>query len=365
MESRVPLQNLFYLLCYASNHLQARRLIDVSAITGTAPMALYAVILDACVARLRRRGVPRQYRAFREDTGTPRGRIALTPSIARGLVQRRMLTCEIDALTADIPFNQLVKAALRRLAGNAHVDRARRARLRGHLRFLGHIADIPPSARALEAARAGRLDGGNDFLLGICELVLADLLLEPTGAGAADRGLRFDEYDGTSQKMGLLFESFVRNFLAREQSRYRVRKRRIPWQVDAHDRAVRMLPMMEGDMLLIRPDRRILIECKYLSRPVRARQGGRDKLISSNLYQLHTYLAHLSADGGPPTVGVLLYAEVDGPLSLDYRLLDYSLLVRTLDLSQPWQGIHDDLLALVQGPASSQLDFASNAGVER
>lgn len=70
------------------------------------------------------------------------------------------------------------------------------------------------------------------------------------------------------------------------------------------------------------------------------------RLRSSHLYQLHTYLAHFA--GGLPLTGVLLYAQVDGPLRLDYRLADHRLLVRSLDLGQPWQGIHEDLLGLVE-----------------
>lgn len=177
--AHVPLQNLFYLLCYASNCLAVHGSIDVSALPGKTPMALYARVLDACVARLRRRGLPRSYRAYRETTSAPRGRIALSPSVARGLVQRRMLDCEIDALTADIPFNRLLKAALRRIAGHPQVARPARMRLRGHTRFLGRVNDIAPRTDDFATARASRLDPVQSFSLHICELVLADLLVAP------------------------------------------------------------------------------------------------------------------------------------------------------------------------------------------
>jgi len=44
---------------------------------------------------------------------------------------------------------------------------------------------------------------------------------------------------------------------------------------------------------------------------------------------------------------MLLYPTVDAPLSADYTHKGHKILIRTINLDQPWQGIHADLLALV------------------
>lgn len=337
---RVPLANLYYLLCYAHNRLEARDLVDVSTLTGTAPMHLYAAILDQGVRRLRQRGIPRLYRGVTEDTRAPRGRIALTPSISQGLLVRGQVRCELDILTEDVAYGRVLKAALRRLSGDRAIPPAVRIRLRDHVRFLGRITDLRATAAMLADARAMRLDSVSGFILDICAMVLEEVLIRP-GEGPA----RFRSWGGSPQQMGLLFESFVRNFLAREQRRFRVGKPSIAWRVEASAVDHACLPGMEGDVLLSNETQRILLEAKLTPTPLnRGRHGS--KLRSSHIYQLHTYLAHLG-DGVLPLTGVLLYAQVDGPLRLDYTLVGQRLLVRSLDLGQQWQGIHEDLLALV------------------
>ena len=44
---------------------------------------------------------------------------------------------------------------------------------------------------------------------------------------------------------------------------------------------------------------------------------------------------------------MLLYPTVDSPLSADYTHKGHEISIRTINLNQPWQGIHNDLLALV------------------
>ena len=74
-------------------------------------------------------------------------------------------------------------------------------------------------------------------------------------------------------------------------------------------------------------------------------KGDRPKLRSEHLYQVLNYLEHLKP--GPPTTGMLLYAQSGSALSLDLTLGGHRLQIRSLDLNQPWDGIHRDLLELV------------------
>lgn len=337
---RVPLANLYYLLCYAHNRLEARDLVDVSSLAGAAPVHLYAEILDQGMRRLRQRGIPRLYRAITEDTRAPRGRIELTPSISQGLLVRGQVRCEVDMLTADVAYNRILKAALRRLIGRREVPSMQRVRLRDHVRFLGLITDVRPTPAMLADARAMRLDSTRGLVLDICAMVLEDALIRPGGGPA-----RFRSWGGSPQQMGLLFETFVRRFLQREQRRFQVKKPPIAWRVDASAAALGFLPRMEGDVLLTDATQRVLLETKFTPWPLTRGSRG-TKLSSGHLYQLHTYLAHF-VDRALPLTGVLLYAQVDDPLRLDYTLAGHRLLVRTLDLAQPWPGIHQDLLGLV------------------
>ncbi|MGA2862947.1 MAG: hypothetical protein ABSF95_00500 [Verrucomicrobiota bacterium] len=44
---------------------------------------------------------------------------------------------------------------------------------------------------------------------------------------------------------------------------------------------------------------------------------------------------------------MLLYPTVDSPLSADLAHRGHKISIRTINLNQPWQSIHQDLLALV------------------
>jgi hypothetical protein len=50
--------------------------------------------------------------------------------------------------------------------------------------------------------------------------------------------------------------------------------------------------------------------------------------------------------GGTGGVGAH-YPTVDSPLLADYAHKGHKIHIRTINLNQPWQGIHQDLLVLV------------------
>ena len=54
---RIPIQNLYYLLCYAWNHLKQGEMVDVSNVPSTELVDLFAVVLCQGVEHLARRGL--------------------------------------------------------------------------------------------------------------------------------------------------------------------------------------------------------------------------------------------------------------------------------------------------------------------
>ena len=102
---------------------------------------------------------------------------------------------------------------------------------------------------------------------------------------------------------------------------------------------------MKLDILLTHSEDQILIETKCVAQMTQAYHQGRPKLRSSHLYQLSTYLQHL--EPGPPATGLLLYAQSGNPLRANLHLAGQPLHARSLDLGQPWPGIHRELLGLI------------------
>jgi 5-methylcytosine-specific restriction enzyme subunit McrC len=340
--SRVPISNLYYLLCYATQCLSALKLISVDAVSGPTPASLYAQVLDQGLARLRRRGFPKIYQDREEETSYPRGRINMAPTVSRALLQQRKVSCTISELVHDHATNQAFKAAARILAGASGVSHGHRVRLRSHVQVLGAVADIPIRQIDIgQCRRQRRLDTTTAFLLEICALVQRCALIRPRGEEA-----EFIDMRGSAQTMGAVFEGFLYEFLRREQREFKVSRQHLNWQLAGPvvEQAA-MLPTMKTDVMLTSPGARVLIEAKCTARMTASRMGGRPKLRSAHLYQILNYLDHVPTDR--PKAGLLLYAQSGDPLDLKFEIAGHRLMVRSVDLNQQWEGIHRDVLAVV------------------
>jgi 5-methylcytosine-specific restriction enzyme subunit McrC len=72
MAQAVPIQNLYYLFCYAWGHFREGKGLAVDATIGPNTFDLLATVLINGVRRLLRRGIDRGYVAFEEDLRHPR-----------------------------------------------------------------------------------------------------------------------------------------------------------------------------------------------------------------------------------------------------------------------------------------------------
>ena len=166
----------------------------------------------------------------------------------------------------------------------------------------------------------------------------------------------FRDFRRDKATMWRLFEEFVTGFYEREQRVYRANpggRRRIDW-ADAHaeDAANRArIPVMEADVILESPERRIILDTKfYRDALARGRGPGTGKLHSNNLYQLLAYLRNRQATrpAGAKHEGILLYPQVgEEPLRADIRLEGFRIQARTVDLNQDWRAIHAEMLATI------------------
>ena len=59
MDSAIPVQNVYYLLCYAWNKLEEREVVDVATLDSTRLVDLFAKVLLGGTRHLIRRGFDR------------------------------------------------------------------------------------------------------------------------------------------------------------------------------------------------------------------------------------------------------------------------------------------------------------------
>jgi 5-methylcytosine-specific restriction enzyme subunit McrC len=339
----VSVQNIYYLLCYAWDRLEARQVVDVEAIPGNRVENLLGQVFRDGVAHLIRQGLDRGYVGFVEEGRRLRGKLVLADTVQRTLLPRGRVACQLDELSHDVPHNRVIKAAMSALIGLPGLDHTLRTGLRNHCRRMERVADVELSTAAFRGVQLHRNLARYAFLFNVCRLVARSLLPEDR-AGRR----RFHPFTASQQEMGTLFEAFVRNFLRREQEVFHVAAAKVPWHVEAIGASdPSWLPEMRTDVMLTSPARRVAIETKYYATSFQSHHGSKT-LISGHLYQLSTYLAHLRATPGPDPVGVLLYASAGEAPRLDYRLGGHRVLIRHLDLSRDWREIHRDLLSLAR-----------------
>ena len=332
----VPVENLYYLLCYAWNHLEAVRLVDVDSVVGRTPDELFARMLEDGVAALLKRGLDRDYVGERDDLRMPRGKLDLTSTMKRNLLRQQRVACDFDEFQGDVLHNRLIKSTLLKLARVTTLTLDTRKKLRDLAQRMTGVGEMEVRAQAFRRVRLHRNNRHYAFVLAVCELLHRHLL--PTQVAGE---WRLHDFRGSDQEMGHLFEDFVRNFIRREMPQVRVLSRSYAWEAEAvGDSPIELLPGLETDIPLRLGDQRLIVECKFTGRPLITNRWDRTMLRSAHLNQLFVYLSNVGSHWRPPAAGLLLYATVDRELSLHYRLGGRDVLVRTLDLARPWADIH-------------------------
>ncbi|WP_022825227.1 5-methylcytosine restriction system specificity protein McrC [Hymenobacter norwichensis] len=341
----IPIQNLYYLLCYAWNRLpEQAELLAVEADTFHRPQELLAHVLLRGTRRLLRQGLPVAYTEREEELPELRGRVLLAPSVTRNLLSRGRAICSYDELSANAPLNQLLLGTLLQLARTRVLPAALRHELRiTQRRFPAGVEPLPLSAATLRTVHRLRPTGIAAFLLNVCELVYHSALPAPSATGRP----RFRDFRRDEPLMARLFEQFVRNFYKLEQRRFRVLSETIRWQAEADSPAAfDLLPAMITDTTLEAPDRKIILDTKYYAAALRPRYD-QQKLISPHLYQLYAYLQNQPVAPGQHLEGILLYPAASHTLDVRYTLGGHPVRIVTLDLAQPWSSIAADLLELI------------------
>jgi 5-methylcytosine-specific restriction enzyme subunit McrC len=337
----IPIENIYYLLCYAWDKLEEKGVVDVKAIDMTTLANLFARVLINGTHHLLKRGFDRGYVSDHEWTSRLRGRICFHESL-RTANKTSKLPCDFDELSYNVLHNQILKATMLRLLRKRQLAQECTDELAQLCRQFSEIRDIQLTGRVFGQVQLHRNNHFYDFLLKICELIHRNLLVsEESGT------TRFADFVRDKRQMAILFENFVRNFY-RVHSDYQVKRENIYWRWIAADQvAAGFLPKMQTDISLTSPTRKIIIDCKFTPEATQ-RNYEAETLRSSHLFQIHAYLSNLGEDKFAETCeGMLLYPTMDVPLSLSYMDKGRKISVRTINLNQPWPSIHGDLLALV------------------
>lgn len=345
MESVIPIQNLYYLLCYSWNRLAEAEVVDVSGVDSTHQADLFATVLIRGTQHLLRRGPDRNYKAHNETIPGIRGRVDIATSAQQALLPQGLAHCEFDELTANTLPNQVLRSTLKHLAKIEELDTQLKKQLLVLYRELAGI-DAPPLRKQLfrriqlhSNARFYR------FILNICELV-ADSLLVDQQSGR----YRFRDFLRDEQRMARVYEEFLFNFYRQERADLSIKKEKINWVAESTQPSdLAYLPSMETDISIRNQNTTLIIDAKYYQETL-SRYHSTERVRSGNLYQLFAYLKNIEIkDGANRAIeGMLLYPASKQIVRLSYTIHGHKVRICTVNLAAHWSEIRDELIELVQ-----------------
>jgi 5-methylcytosine-specific restriction enzyme subunit McrC len=341
---QIPIQNIYYLLCYAWNKLDESDIVDVKAISTTELIDLFAQILINSTAHLLKQGLDRYYVENEYIVYGVKGKLNLSTSVKQNTLPSHKTICRYDEFDYNILHNQILKTTISKLLKVKNLDNDLKDKLHGLFIKLPPISDIQIRNSHFKQIRLHRNNYKYDFVLKVCQIINENLFIDESS------GIyKFKNFLREEKAMASLFESFVRNFYKIEQSRFKVKREDIEWKfVPETETDSSMLPKMSTDISLLSSSRKIIIDTKFYKEAFKVRFT-QEKINSNHLYQLFSYLINQESDSEITKTceGMLLYPAVGDDFKFSFKYENHSIKIISINLNQDWSGIKSDLLKII------------------
>ena len=329
----IPIQNIYYMLSYAFQTLQAENYKDLAAENFHNTAELCAAILDKGIGIQLKHGLRRDYVSKSEPLSTLQGKLNISESIKTQTMLKKQMICTYDEFSTNIQFNQIIKSTVLLLL-KANITNSRKKSLRKLLLFFSDVNEIDLHFVNWNQ-QYNRSNQNYQMLIGMCYLVYKGLLTTQNNGTTK----LMDFFDG--QRMCRLYEKFLLEYYRKEHPELTANASQIAWQLD--DTENQMLPRMQTDIMLSKNNNILIIDAKYYSHMTQ-QQYGIHTLHSNNLYQIFTYVKNKEFElrNYEHTVsGMLLYAQTDEDIipNNTYHMSGNQISVLALDLNQDFSKI--------------------------
>ena len=327
------IQNIYYMLSYAFQTLQAENYKDLAAENFHNTAELCAAILDKGIGIQLKHGLRRDYVSKSESLSTLQGKLNISESIKTQTMLKKQMICTYDEFSTNIQFNQIIKSTVLLLL-KANITNSRKKSLRKLLLFFSDVNEIDLHFVNWNQ-QYNRSNQNYQMLIGMCYLVYKGLLTTQNNGTTK----LMDFFDG--QRMCRLYEKFLLEYYRKEHPELTDNASQIAWQLD--DTENQMLPRMQTDIMLSKNNNILIIDAKYYSHMTQ-QQYGIHTLHSNNLYQIFTYVKNKEFElrNYEHTVsGMLLYAQTDEDIipNNTYHMSGNQISVLALDLNQDFSKI--------------------------
>lgn len=343
----IPVRNIYYLLSYAWNKLEEAERLEVSISDYKDSLNLFIRLLVAAVNHLFKKGLGRSYIDVSEDYVGIKGKLNFKASLDKQLFKQGIANCNFDEFSSNVLQNRILKSTLRLITKLDAIDLQLRREVWSCLYHFHGVDEIDLQLHHFQQVRIHRNNTEYDFPIRVAQLIVENIVLDEQSGKFS-----FKDFTRNEKTMASLFEDFVRNFYAREQSYYQVRREDIRWEAEAlYGSDLSLLPRMQTDISLESSTHKIIIDTKYYKETLSIHYDTQ-KFHSNNLYQIYSYLNNVEKDSrnfkNAMCDGMLLYPTTGREIDASYKIGKHKIRIATVNLGDDWGSISHRLLSFLE-----------------
>ena len=201
---KIPIKNIYYMLCYAWNVLEQSERMEVGSERFENIYNLLARLYDNGLNILIKQGLNRYYKLQSKATSTLEGRSRFP--IKQHTLSNTQMVCEYENYTDDIIFNQIIKRTIEILVKSPNLDPSLKNKLFKKKLYFTNISDIELSKPLFKQIRYNRNNYQYRLLMNISEFIYLRLTTTED-----QKNLTFLDFV-RDQQLQKLYEKFVLNF---------------------------------------------------------------------------------------------------------------------------------------------------------
>jgi len=138
----IPIENIYYLLCYAWNKLDEKDRVSIDIDDKTELLDLFAKILINASKMLLKRGIDKDYVDHTSVLVGIKGKLEISQTLKKNLLSKQKTICTYDEFTANILSNQILVTTIYKLIKTKELDKQLKSDLRNLLRMFAGIDQI-------------------------------------------------------------------------------------------------------------------------------------------------------------------------------------------------------------------------------
>lgn len=323
-----------------------------SSIAGEKNLDFQSCIVEVFIEELKKlakKGLLKEYKPVSEKTPMIKGQIQWSESIIP-LKTKNQLHCLYDEYSCDIKINRLIKTTCINLIKTSNIRREQRERIKSYLYIFSGVQHLPINGHDFKIISLTPTFKRNyGFIYNLCHLIHKGIMPQEKNGE-----FQFIDFLKDERKMRDLFEKFIRGFckhhIEDKKEKVYVKSESLSWKlqlVESGGNKQNFLPRMKTDTSIIWKNNKIIIETKYTDKMLTTSRFDEDikKFQSDHLYQLHSYISQSEEDH---ITGILMYPSLGKKVRSHYKSLKgFEFHVVTIDLSQHWQAIEEEIFDVI------------------